>query len=391
MEGFRRTGLGKRPTADQDGLKSRAWKKLKVDTGTFEMACKDDLAELRERINEIDVFTSRVPVNCESAQIIKDKSASETLKVAQHSCDLGNSNTLTTHTLSLNPPKHDIPTLETLPLKDPTIEQLTHTLLRLVDEPTSTRLATKFHPQPSPLTPATSPHPIYSYFLSSIAYLSTKKILPIDENETFADFELRIGKVMAGTPPKRKDQVLRLIFSQLIKSLGKKKFSSRISESGESVKLLEESYAPGCKEEFREAIESCRVTSKKKLQKLFHDFPLFTKSAIGALEAGVVVKSYLAQRYFKAERIVELFMKEYSEAPENLAKIIEGIEECQKYFPWPEADIVEASNFLHDIARSSANVKTTKLVPPQKHVPEKAQFILKVFQRPIDYVRNSNN
>lgn len=184
----------------------------------------------------------------------------------------------------------------------------------------------------------------------------------------------QIPKILKEAKPKRKDQIIRLIYNSILKmvlrdhlKINKKGLEEKLKELIERKKMVEPAGL------LQNLISLTRAPSKKKLRLFFRLFPEICTVFVEVIKNGTFMELFISKRNYKAkETVIEYLSLEKIGAyePHQIASIL--IKRF-KSFPWPKVEIEDGCNELLLIARS--------VLLPQESQPE--------FNRLPNFVNNA--
>lgn len=152
-----------------------------------------------------------------------------------------------------------------------------------------------------------------------------------------------------GGSSKRKDQMLRLVFSAALKILMKRCSPSDLSDNcKELFDNFIKKYAASAQDRnnLGDFVRNSKFPSRKKLKGLFETFPLLGSDFSQILSEGVILNEYEKKRELKAAKIVEKFDGLYHIFPNTPEEIIKRLIQSFTSLPWSTQDISSACDIL---------------------------------------------
>ncbi len=164
------------------------------------------------------------------------------------------------------------------------------------------------------------------------------------------DIEVKAGRRLGGSCPKRKDQMLRLVFASSLKILlDREQDSARLPLTNEQALEMfcaKHSSSKEDEDQLIEFIQKSKFPSRKGLWAVFWKYPSLRQNFHDLLYSGDIHREYHKKRVQKASQIVEKFDGLYHIHPDDPPQITKKLSSCFTSLPWSSEDIEKACDVL---------------------------------------------
>ena len=113
-----------------------------------------------------------------------------------------------------------------------------------------------------------------------------------------------------------------------------------------------ETFVPEKKGELKLMLHSNRSPSKKKLRRLFQDFPVICSQFHHILEKKVFIEAFLRKREATTKRIILKYLDLRDNLHVNEHRLAVALESAFKSFPWSYDDVESACDTLFELVRT---------------------------------------
>lgn len=151
---------------------------------------------------------------------------------------------------------------------------------------------------------------------------------------------------------KRKDQMLRMVYGGLIKTLFKRAAANKGRHPRKLSFLAKYGGENSSNLEFH--IETCRTPSKKKLIEFFLAFPRIYEEALELVETGDCLRASLSKQKRRIEIIVNTFLDAQAKGGDDLVFLKKHMKETLAHLPW---SVKEITSSIEDMNRVFKDVE----------------------------------
>lgn len=162
---------------------------------------------------------------------------------------------------------------------------------------------------------------------------------------------------------KRKDQMLRMVYGGLIKTLFKRAAANKGRHPRKLSFLARYGADSPSKLEFH--IETCRTPSKKKLIEFFLAYPRIYEEAVELVETGDCLRASLSKQKRRIEIIVNTFINAQAKGGDDLLFLKKQMKETLAHLPW---SVKEITGSIEDMNRVFKDVEIWKKIEQNQSI-----------------------